>query len=85
MYALRGRRYAYMIQDIAYLMVFGLPFVVIVGLVTLLSFICTAAIALAHRRGVKWASFTLHYHVAIISLVLGAFHAFLAVSVYGGF
>ena len=74
-----------MIQDIAYLMVFGLPFVGIAGLVTLLCFICTAAIALAHRRGVRWASFNLHYRFALVSLVLGAFHALLAVSVYGGF
>lgn len=74
-----------MIQDIAYLTVFGLPVVVFVGLVTLLLFISTAGIALAHRKGVKWASFTLHYRFAIVSLFLGGFHVLLALSVYGGF
>ncbi|MDE4907035.1 hypothetical protein L0665_00125 [Methanogenium marinum] len=74
-----------MIQDIAYLMVFGLPLVVVVGLVTFLSFICTAVIALAHRKGMKWASFSMHYRFGICSLFLGGFHALLAVSVYVGF
>ena len=74
-----------MIQDIAYLMFFGLPFVVIAGLVTLLLFSITALVALAHRRGIKGASFTLHYRFAILSLVFAGFHALLAVSVYVGF
>jgi len=74
-----------MIQDIAYLMVFGLPFVVVIGLVTLICFICTAAIALAHRRQMRWASFTLHYRFAILSLVLAVFHVILALSVYIGY
>lgn len=39
-----------MIQDIACLMVFCLLFVGVIGLVTLISFICAAAIALAIAR-----------------------------------
>ncbi|WFN34821.1 hypothetical protein L1S32_01490 [Methanogenium sp. S4BF] len=74
-----------MIQDIAYLVVFGLPLVVVAGIATLLGFAGTAAIALAHRRGIKQASFTLHYRFAIFSLALGVFHAALALSVYYGF
>lgn len=74
-----------MIQDLAYLPVFDLPLVVIVGIVTLLSFILTAAIALAHRKGIKWASFSLHYRFAIFSLMLGVVHMVLAVSVYAGY
>lgn len=74
-----------MIQNIAYLAVFGLPFVVVAGIVALLCFMGTAVVALAHRRGMRWASFTLHYRLAIISLVIGVFHAILAVSIYLGF
>ncbi|GAB7015746.1 hypothetical protein JCM10550A_11130 [Methanogenium cariaci] len=74
-----------MIQEIAYRTVFGLPVAGLVGLVTLTAFIATAAIALAHRRRVRWASFALHYRFAVLSLVLAACHAVLALSVYIGF
>ena len=74
-----------MIQDLAYLPVFDFPLVGIVGIATLFSFIITAAIALAHRRGKKWASFPLHYRFAVLSISLGVVHAVLAVSVYAGY
>lgn len=74
-----------MIQDIAHLPVFDLPLVVIVGIVTLLLFVITATIALADRRGRKWASFTLHYRFAVFSLFLGVVHIVLALSVYIGY
>ena len=74
-----------MIQDIAYLMIFDIPFVVILGILTLLAFIITAGIAVAHRKGKKWANFTLHYRFAVFSLFLGVVHLVLAVSVYIGY
>lgn len=74
-----------MIQDIAYLMVFDIPLVVIIGIVTLLLFLITAAIAVLHRRGKKWATFALHYRLAVFSLFLGVVHVVLAVSVYAGY
>jgi len=74
-----------MIQDIAYLMVFDIPLVVLIGILTLLLFIVTAVIAVADREGKKWASFTLHYRFAVFSLFLGGVHMVLAVSVYIGY
>lgn len=74
-----------MIQDIAYLMVFDLPLVVGIGILTILLFIITAGIAVADRKGKKWASFTLHYRFAVFSLILGVVHLVLALSVYIGY
>lgn len=74
-----------MIQDIAYLMVFDIPLVVIIGILTLLSFLITATVAILHRKGKKWATFALHYRLAVFSLFLGVVHLVLAVSVYIGY
>lgn len=70
------------IYDITYYPIFGIPFIVYIGIITLFIFILTAGLAILKRKGkinyqIKW-----HIRLAYIAIILGIIHGILGVLVY---
>ena len=71
-----------MFQEITYLMFFGIPFIVYLGIITILMFMATATLAVLKRKGkikylIQW-----HYRLAYLSILLGIIHSILGISIY---
>jgi hypothetical protein len=71
-----------MFQEITYYLIFGIPFIVYLGVVTIFMFIITASLALLKRKGKIKISINWHYRLAYISIILGLIHGFLGISAY---
>ena len=71
-----------MFQEVTYYLIFGIPFIVYLGIVTILMFIITALIALLRRKGKIKISVYWHYRLAYISIILALIHGFLGISAY---
>ena len=71
-----------MFNDITYYLIFGLPFIVYLGIITILVFLITALIALLKRKGKIKISINWHYRLAYISIVLGITHGILGILAY---
>jgi len=71
-----------MFQEITYYLIFGIPFIVYLGIITVLMFILTAVIALLKRKGKMKYSIKWHYLLAYISILLGIIHSILGISLY---
>jgi len=71
-----------MFQEITYYLIFGIPSIVYLGIITILMFIITAIIALLKRKGKIKISINWHYRLAYISIVLAIIHGFLGISAY---
>jgi len=69
------------VQDIVYYSIFGIPFIVHIGIFTLLIFIATATLPLLKKWDinihVKW-----HIRLAILAIILGIIHGFLGILIY---
>ncbi|MBT8507213.1 hypothetical protein AZH53_02060 [Methanomicrobiaceae archaeon CYW5] len=74
-----------MIQDIAYYAVYTLPVVVVIGAVTLLSFVGTASIPILNRQRKEKIPIIWHIRMAQVSFILAIVHGLLAASIYMGF
>jgi cytochrome b561 len=71
-----------MLNEITYYLIFGLPLIAYLGMVTLFFFLLTALIASLRRKGkiklpVQW-----HYRFAYLSIILGLLHFFLSITSY---
>ena len=71
-----------MLQEITYYSIFNIPFIVYLGIITILMFIITAILAVLKRNGklqyqIKW-----HYRLAYISIILGIIHGLLGILIY---
>jgi len=71
-----------MFNEITYYLIFGLPFIAYLGMVTLFFFLLTAVIASLRRKGkiklpVEW-----HYRFAYLSIILGVLHFLLYITSY---
>jgi hypothetical protein len=71
-----------MFQEITYYLIFGIPFIVYLGVVTIFMFIITASLALLKRKGKIKISINWHYRLAYISIILGLIHGFLGILAY---
>ena len=71
-----------MFQEITYYMFFGIPFIVYLGIITILMFIATATLALLKRKGKIKYSIKWHYRLAYLSIFLGVIHSILGISIY---
>ena len=71
-----------MFQEITYYMIFGIPFIVYLGIITILMFMATATLALLKRKGKIKYSIQLHYRLAYLSIFLGVIHSILGISIY---
>ena len=66
-----------MLQEITYYMIFGMPFIVYIGIITILLFLITATLALLKRKNKIKISIKWHYILAFISIIFGIIHGIL--------
>jgi hypothetical protein len=71
-----------MLEQITYFQILGLPFIVYLGIVTLILFLFTAMIPFLQKKGVKGFNFKLHVTMARISIGLTGVHGFLGIMSY---
>lgn len=71
-----------MFQEITYFLIFGIPFIVYLGIVTIIMFIITALLALLKKKGKIKISIKWHYRLAYISIILALIHGILGISAY---
>ncbi len=71
-----------MLENISYYLIFGKPLVMYLGILTLLSFLFTALIAILNKNGVDKIPFKWHPRMGIISVSLALIHGFLAIMHY---
>ncbi len=71
-----------MFSEITYYQIFGKPLIMYLGIVTLLSLLTTATIAILTMKGIR--KFPLQWHTmgAVLSLTLAAIHAILGILLY---
>lgn len=72
-----------MLENISYMLIFGLPLIVYLGIATIISFFITAALGVLIYTGrmsmdhIKW-----HWRMAAFALTLGLIHGILGVLLY---
>jgi len=71
-----------MLQEITYYLILDIPFIVYLGIITILMFIFTASFALLKRKGYIKFSIKWHYRLAYISIILAIIHGFLGIAAY---
>lgn len=71
-----------MLQNITYFLIFGKPLIMYLGILTLLSFLFTASIAVLNRKGKTTFPFSWHLTMAKISITLAIIHSLLGVLAY---
>jgi len=71
-----------MFQEISYYLIYGIPFIVYLGIVILFMFIITALLAILKRKGKIKISILWHYRLAYISIILALIHTFFGILAY---
>lgn len=71
-----------MFKSIAYYLIFGKPLILYLGILTLLSFLFTASIAIMNLKGIHKIPFAWHHRMAIISISLALIHGTLGILSY---
>ncbi|MCK5300553.1 MAG: hypothetical protein KAJ21_01530 [Thermoplasmatales archaeon] len=71
-----------MLENITYYPIFDIPFIVYLGIITILLFFLTALIAFLRRKGKIKISIKWHYYLAYISITLGLIHGILVLLAY---
>jgi len=71
-----------MLQEISYYLIFGRPFILYLGIITLGSFLVTASIPLLRQYGLAKILFPWHMRIAGISIALGLLHGALGIALY---
>lgn len=71
-----------MFQDISYALIFGKPLILYLGVLTLLAFIFTAAIAVLNSKGIRIIPFKWHPLCAAIAICLALVHGALGILAY---
>ena len=68
-----------MLENISYYLILGKPLIMYGGILTILSFLFTASIAILNKKGINKIPFQWHPRMAIISIILALIHGFLAI------
>lgn len=63
-----------MFQDISYALIFGKPLIMYLGILTLLSFLTTAAVGIMNMKGITTIPFVWHPRLAVLSICLALIH-----------
>lgn len=71
-----------MLQDISYYLIFGLPFILYLGVVVIILLFFTSLIAFLRRKSKSKISVKWHYRLAYITIVLGSIHGLLGLLAY---
>jgi len=74
-----------MISKIAFFLIFGKPLLFYFGILTLLSFIFTAAIGFFNYKGNHKIPFKWHPRMVIISFIFALVHGLMGLSIYYNF
>lgn len=76
------KEYEFMFQEVTYYLIFGLPFILYLGIITFSLFFITALIAFLRRKGKTKLSVQWHYRLAYVSIGLGIIHGLLGLLAY---
>ncbi|MEW6295234.1 MAG: hypothetical protein AB1467_02965 [Candidatus Diapherotrites archaeon] len=71
-----------MLENITYFPIFGKPLIMYSGILTLLSFLFTASIAILNKKGIRKIPFNWHPRMAVISIILVVIHGTLGILAY---
>jgi hypothetical protein len=71
-----------MLETISFFMILGKPFIMYLGIITLISFLVTASISIMNKKGINKIPFKWHPRMAILSIGLAVFHGILGVSLF---
>jgi len=71
-----------MLETVSYYLIFGKPLIMYGGILTLLSFLFTASIAILNKKGIDKIPFKWHPRMAIVSIIFALIHGFLAIMHY---
>jgi hypothetical protein len=71
-----------MFRNITYFLIFGKPLIMYMGILTLLSFLFTATIAVLNFKGIHKIPFKWHPRMAVISITLAIIHGSLGILAY---
>lgn len=71
-----------MLQEISYYLISGIPFIVYLGVITIIMFALTAVLAILKRKGKIKISIKWHFYLAYISIFLGIIHGVLGIMAY---
>jgi dolichyl-phosphate-mannose--protein O-mannosyl transferase len=71
-----------MFQEISYYLIFGMPFILYLGIITIVMFTITALIAILKRRNKLKIAIKWHFRLAYISIALALIHGFLGIMAY---
>lgn len=71
-----------MLQQISYYLIFGKPLILWLGVITILSFLLTAAIPVLGQGRILKIPFVWHARMAGLSLSLAVIHGMLAIAAY---
>ena len=71
-----------MLNNITYYPIYGKPFILYLGIITLISFVITASIGISIHEGLRNIKFKWHPIVAGISISLAVIHGTLGILAY---
>ena len=71
-----------MFQQYTYYLIFGIPFIVYLGILVLILFVVTALLALLKKKGMIKISILWHFRLAYLSISLGFLHGLLGLLAY---
>jgi hypothetical protein len=71
-----------MLQEFSYYLIFGLPFILYLGIIVIIMLFFTGFIAFLRRRGMTKISVQWHYKLAYITITLGLIHGLLGLLAY---
>lgn len=71
-----------MLNNVTYYLIFGKPLIMYLGILTLLSFLFTASIAITNKRGINIIPFKWHPRMAIFSISIAMIHGILGILAY---
>jgi hypothetical protein len=71
-----------MLENITYYPIFNIPFIVYIGILTIILLLITASTALLKRKQKIKLSIKWHYRLAYFSILLGLIHSILAILAY---
>lgn len=66
-----------MFSDIAYMSIFGIYLVQLLGILTLVLMLYTASISILNRRKIRWIPFKWHSRSAYVTIVVALCHGLL--------
>jgi hypothetical protein len=71
-----------MFEEITYYLIFGIPLILYLGILTLLAILFTAAIAVMNKKGIRTIPFYWHPVCAACAILLALVHGLLGILAY---